>query len=389
MDMTTAGAVQPARDALAAPRRRLLRLIGVAFGAQFLWMAGFSAVEFHSGALTLDFSIFYQAAWQISHGHLDPVSTSQGYAFWRDHGEVLMWPLAPLSLLPPHGLWLLFAQDGATAAAGWVAVTLVADLTGQAGWPARLPPGLAVGTAALLLLANPWVYDAAGFDFHMQAFAVLASLLAARNLIGGRPARTAVYVALALAAGDVAGTYVVGVGLTGVLVARSEGRPVRPAVVVAGAGLAWTALLSLLHANLGSGLASAYGYLAGVAHPGLAAIAAGAVAHPGRVLDQLRLTGGDLYDTVLPVGLVGLASPWSPVAWITLLADGLHHGTQFARPIIHQPMPVWPFSAVGTVWGLGWLARRSRYGLLAVPIVVVTSLVSAATWLPRYPGNWL
>lgn len=238
-------------------------LLKLVFGLQALWLGGFSAVEFHADALTLDYSIFFQAAWQIAHGHLDPFTSTQGFTFLHDHGEVLLWVLAPLSRLPPHGLWLLFAQDGATVAAEWVALRLVIDLTNQPSWPERLPRRLAVATAALLLLANPWVYDTSAFDFHMQAFAVLASLLAARSLIQGRHARTAVFVALALGAGDVAGTYILGVGLTGVLLARSADRPVRSALVVAGSGPPWVLLLSALHLNQGSGLAGAYGYLAG------------------------------------------------------------------------------------------------------------------------------
>ncbi|HLI53928.1 MAG TPA: DUF2079 domain-containing protein [Acidimicrobiales bacterium] len=161
-------------------------LARVGLGLQLAWLIGFSVVEFLHDDLGYDFAIFFQAGWKISHGQLDPYSSIKGFPYWQNHGEAMMWLLAPLTRIPPYGLWLLVAQDLAAVALGWVLVDWVAHLARTDRWISALPRGVAVSVAALAILANPWVYLADAWDFHLQVFAVLALLLAARNFVDGR-----------------------------------------------------------------------------------------------------------------------------------------------------------------------------------------------------------
>ena len=109
------------------PALRRLRRIGLALIAvQFLAFCVWSSVLVHRFALTHDFVSYEQAFYLISHGHLNPFSTSFGHPFWQDHGSFLLWPLAFLQWLWPHPTTLLWLQDA--AAAGAEAVALRMDL---------------------------------------------------------------------------------------------------------------------------------------------------------------------------------------------------------------------------------------------------------------------
>ncbi len=93
---------------------RRLRQIGLALIClQFLAFCIWSAILVHRVALTHDFITYEQAFFLISHGHLDPFSSSLGYPFWQDHGSFLLWPLAFLNWLWPHPVTLLWLQDAA------------------------------------------------------------------------------------------------------------------------------------------------------------------------------------------------------------------------------------------------------------------------------------
>jgi hypothetical protein len=362
----------------------------VGLGLQLAWLIGFSVVEFLHDDLAYDFAIFFQAGWKISHGELDPYSSIKGFPFWQNHGEAMMWLLAPFARIPPYGLWLLIAQDFATVAVGWVLVDWVAQLARSDRWISRIPPGIALGATAILFLANPWIYYATAFDFHLQIFAVLTLVLAARNLLEWRVGRAAVYVALTLAAGDVAGTYIAGLGVMVLLLGHGDRRLRKAGVLLVATGLAWTALLSALHANLGSELTVGYGYLAGPeTHPTLGSIVWGAVAHPGRLLDQLGRKGVYLLATILPGCVLGIVSPFGAIPALTLLIDGAHTGTRFAQPNIFQSWPVWPFGIVGSLWSIGRLShlgvgRIAPKALAAV--VCLSSGYAAWAWFPGYSG---
>lgn len=396
-DAATAGELAGRPRPLTA---RILLVCRLAFAAQFVWLAAFSTVEYQRGDLTIDFSIFDQARWLLTHGHWDPYDTVVGYPFWRSHGEVLMWPLAQLTRLPPGGLWLLWIQAAAIAGCGWVALSWLADLTSSKTEP-RLTPWL-LGLSGVLMLADPWSYQTAAFDFHFQALAALFALLAARELFGPARRRLWAWATLILLSGDVSALYLVGVSISGLLVAGRDRR--RSSLALGAAGLAWLAMLTALHADRGSGLEAGYGYLAGgttlAAGGSLASVARGLVTHPGRALSHLWSQRVDVWANLAPAGLLGIVSPLGVgVGGLVLLSSLLYRSSLFSVPGF-QNFPAYPFVAVGTAALLGrlhgasarWAPERLRRVGLARPAAVTLGALAVAwavVWLPRYPSEWL
>ena len=140
----------------------------------------------------------------------------------------------------------------------------------------------------MLLAANPWMWWTISFDFHMEPLAVLFAALLARDLANGRR-RAWVWVAPLLACGDVASTYLIGVGLAGVLAGR--GFRMRGAVLAL-LGLAAILIITLGHGNRASGGVSMPTHTWQPPVPtgsslSLSALAKGIVTHPLRVLQAL------------------------------------------------------------------------------------------------------
>jgi hypothetical protein len=208
---------------------RLVRRIG--YGVLALQLIGFlvwSTILYSRFALTSDFSLYNQAWFLIAHGNLDPYSTAQGFPFWQSHCEFVMWPLALLYWVWPHGVTLLWLQDLCVVGAEAVAFTWLCELS-QKSLPSRDAAGLA-GVGLLLLAGNPWIWWSVSFDYHAETLAILFAVLLARDLAHGRR-RAWVWMLPLVACGDVAGTYLAGLGLGSVLVGRRSRGP--------GAGLAW------------------------------------------------------------------------------------------------------------------------------------------------------
>lgn len=381
-------------DAPRDPGRALVWVVWAGWlllAAQLVWLGGYSLVEYHRFSLTWDYAAYHQAWYLISHGHLDPFDTVLDFPFWRNNGEFLMWPLAVVGVPFGHGVVLLWLQDLAIVGAEALVVSWVRDLVARPSWPERLPPALGVLTAVVLLVANPWIYWTAAFDFHFEAFDALLILLAARALERRRYQTCALWVALAVTAGDLAASLVAGLGLAAIL----AGRPWRRAgAVLVGVGVAWVGLLSILGMK-GGNLSVNYGYLvtgsAVGSNLGIGKLITGVATHPGRVLHALWARRHNIVANSFPAGLIGLATPWGfGVAAVVLLSTNLAVGLTFSQAPF-QNYPAYPFITLGTVMGLAWLGRRSgRLIALAVAAVVVAdALAWSAVWLPRTPSHWL
>ncbi len=371
---------------------------------QLAWLIAFSTVKYRRGSLTFDFAAWNQASWLITHGHLNPHSTVLGMPFWQINGTWLMWPLAELTRLPPHALILLWFQDLTVFGCGWVVLDWVAEAAAGTSlrhrqwrlpyeWKSPLSPAAAVALAAVLLLADPWVYTTAAYDFHWEAPAAFFALLAAWDLARGRTRRLWLWVALTLATADVSALYVAGIGLAG-LVARNP-RTRRTAALVAASGFAWIGLMSLIHANRGSILTVAYAYLAGsgAQHPTLGQIAFGAIAHPGRPFSQLWYNRVNLWANLSPSGLLGVATPLGLGAVFSVLIPAAlwnHHDMAAAA---FQNFPAFPFVTIGSVLVLGRLgAHRAWVRHAARPLALAMAGFTVAwawVWLPLYPAQWL
>jgi hypothetical protein len=377
------------RAAAAARPLRWVRRAGYAvLGLKLIGFAVWSATLYRHFSLTPDFAQYQQAWYLLAHGDLNPYDTVGGFAFWQNHAEFIMWPLALFYWVFPHGVLLLWLQDAGLVGAEMVAFGWVCQLA------ERYRPGsdarwlAAAGLA--LLAANPWSWWAVSFDFHTECLAVPFIALLARDLADGRRRAWAWLLPL-LACGDVAGTYVLGLGL-GLLIAVRGAR--RRGAVLAATGVAAVLFISVIHGNAGSGHGlQAYDYLAAPGHHGsisLPRLVLGLASHPVAVLGKLWSIRLDLWANLGSSGLLGLGYlPLLPVIAVVTISNSLFRGFLFSEPMF-QSVPVYVLMPVATIGVLGWLTRRRRWlGLLLTGLVVAQAIGWAVVWAPRTPHQWL
>ncbi len=362
--------------------------------AQLVGLAVLSTVLYRRYSLTWDYAVYHQAWFLIAHGDLDPYSSALRFAFWRNNGEALLWPLALLGVVVHSGLALLWAQDAAVVGAGAVAFAWVCELTGRPWWDRRFRPGVAVGLVLVLLVADPWTYWACAFDFHMEPVAALFAILAVRDLERRRFRRVAVWVVPLLLAGEFAAGLVVGLGIAALVAGRAWRRA---GVALVAAGAFWVGMLSLLGMR-GGNLSVAYGYLAtgqstvatGI---GLPALAEGILLHPGRLVSALWVRRHNIVAYLAPAGLLGVVAPWGlGVAVMVVLANNLYAGLNFSTASF-QYAPLTAVLAAASVLVLGRLAHRWRWGPWAATVLAVVlaadTLGWGAVWIPRTTTQWL
>jgi predicted membrane protein DUF2079 len=349
----------------------LVALVVVVLLAQFVVLAIRSRHQWQHFNLSLDFAIFHQAYHQIGAGDLNPKLTLFGYRFWQSHFELIMWPVALLGRLHRNdGLSLLYLQDLAHVAAEAVVIAWVWTETRKTerGWPVLVT----VPIALVLLVANPWPYLAALQDFHFESLATFFVLLAGWDLWNGRR-RGWIWIALTLLCGDVSATYVAGLGLSFAVVSR---RTRRDGLVLIATGVAWVALVAILGANKGSGLAD-YSYLtsSGKEASGLGgalAIAAGMLRHPSRPLRAIWHKLGRVYRNLAPTGVVGLVAPWTFGVMVTVLLANALNGKDFFVLPSYQNWPIYLFGTLGTVLLVhAWSARPGRWHVVAAVVLLV------------------
>ena len=399
---------------LAVPTGSMSKVQRIGYAVLALELAVFgawSAIQYRHFALTWDFAVDHQAWVLIAHGNLDPYSTTQGFSSWRDHSEFLLWPLAAAYWVWPHGITLLWLQDLCVAAAEMVVFTWLCELIDQHHQRFQQHDAIWMTAAGLVLLAaNPWLWWSVSFDFHIEAFATLFAVLLAYDLAHRRN-RVWVWVVPLLACGDVAGTYLVGIGI-GAMLGRGSPRIRGPRMrglrmrglrmqgaALVGLGLAGVLLISLVHGNEGSSLLDSYGYLAAGllgARPSLAALVIGIIVHPFRVLGTLWVKRVDLWASLGPAGLVGVADPLAlPLVAIVVLANLLFRGAGVAKDLglaapSFQFLPVYlmlPMATVAVLMRL--LQRRRRLALLIAGLLAAQTLGWAVVWGPRTSGHWL
>lgn len=371
----------------AKPLRKLRRIGLLVLGLKFLGFCVWSLVLYRRFSLTPDFAQYQQAWFLIAHGNLNPYDTVGNFAFWQNHGEFIMWPLAALYWVSPGGVGLLWMQD-----AGVVGAELVAFLWGcQLAWKYR--PGRDAwwfaAAGLVLLVVNPWSWWSVSFDFHAECLAVLFIALLAWDLANGRR-RAWLWIPLLVACGDVAGTYVFGLGLG--LAIAVKGQRIR-GLVVAGLGIFAVLGISAIHGNLGSGHGlQAYDYLATPGHTGaltLTQLMTGLAAHPVAVLAKMWSKRVDIWANLGASGLVGVAFlPLAPIMGVILISNDLFRGFLFSEPLF-QSLPIYVLLPTGTVAVLAQLVRRKRKTALVATVVVVAQAIGwSAVWSPRTVPQW-
>ncbi|HWG63602.1 MAG TPA: DUF2079 domain-containing protein [Streptosporangiaceae bacterium] len=369
----------------------LLRVRRVGYAVLALQLVGFliwSTILYQHFCQTLDFSIYNQAWFLIAHGNLNPFGTVQRFPFWKNHFELVMWPLALLYWVWPHPVTLLWLQDicvvGAEVLAfNWMCEKLLAHRSAKdAAWLASF--GL------LLFAVNPWTWWSVSFDFHTEPIALVFGVLVARDMANGRR-RAWVWAAPLLASTIVASTYLVGLGLGGVLAGR---RTRLTGAIMACLGLAYALTVTLLHGDGGSST-TAYSYLAaGAGSTGaalqLGSLLKGIATHPLELVRVMWEKRVDLVANLAPAGLVGLVDIFLlPVVIIVMLTSTLFQGLLFAGPIF-QNLPVYVFMPVATVYVVARLLRRRRVPtLILVGVLSAQALGWAAVWGPHTVGQWL
>jgi Predicted membrane protein (DUF2079) len=379
-------------------------LVGVVvIGAQFVLLVLHSWYLWDHFDLTADFGAYSQAWQQIATGHLNPYDTTYawyyphyGYPFYQSDLELIMWPLALLYWVWPHAIDLLIVQDVALAGAGAVAFRWALEHL-QLHAPSRRF-ALAVGGCVLaIVVLQPWTYWAASYDYHSEPLATFFALLAGRDLWAGRR-RGWVWVVLVLLCGNVATSYVAGLGVAAIVSGR---RRWRTGLVLLVVGVAWLGVVGLVHSGKGAAL-SAYAYLADRTTVndtlgGIVTILAGVVAHPSIAGRMLVTRWGQIYKFVAGAGTIGFFSAVGAVlATVVLLPSALNSSPGFISDVggSQNAMAVMA-CVVGIPMLATWLARRGRgnhrrasLGWSAVALVlvvgaVVQTAVMSAEWTPR------
>jgi hypothetical protein len=372
----------------------------VAFALQAAALIAWSRHLWSRFDLTSDFATFSQAWSQIGTGHLNPYESTfayyyphYGYAFWQSHLELMMWPLALLRTLGASAFSLLVVQDLALAGFGLVAFRLGLELL-QRHWG----PGFAGGTVVALgllaaLLITPWTYWAASFDFHFQPVAAFFLALCARDVWNGRR-RAWWWVVAVLLCGDVAASYLIGLGIAAVLSGKSTRRA---GWTLIGSGIVWILFIIAIGSGKGSSLAGNYGYLAHVSNSsGLGATVAvvfGILRHPSGVISVLHSRWSQIYKFIAASGTIGAVSALGfGLGLVILVPNALNQSGVFIGATAgFQNLVAVIFMTVGVVTVLTWVLPR-RHGLAFAVLLGSASLIQVIVvsiqWIPQIPSNF-
>lgn len=383
------------RDTLAGWYRQLWTVGCVLFGLQAVGLMVWSRHLWSRFDLTDDFASFSQAWSLIGSGHLDPYQTTfaynyphYGFPFWQSHFEIVMWPLALLHLVWSSPFVLLIVQDLALAGTGLVALRFGLELL-QAEWPVEVSGAPLIGIGLLVvLLANPWTYWTASFDFHFQPVGAIFVALCARDVWNGRR-RAWWWAAAVLTCGDVAASYLIGLGIGALLAGRATRRRGLALVMI---GLVWIAFIIAIGSGKASSLAGNYGYLSNTTGTGLGGTVAalvGIVGHPGAVGHVLRSRWDAIYKFVAGSGTIGVVSAVGfGLALVVIAPNALNVSPNFVGPVAaFQNLVAVVFLIVGAVAVLTFTARRLPFGPVVAAVLgtaaLAQALVVSAQWVPQ------
>jgi uncharacterized membrane protein len=294
--------------------------VGAVLTLQLIALVVYSTHLYQRFDVSVDFAHNAQAWYLIGHGNLNPIDTVRITAtpFWRDHFDLIIWPLSVLRWISPQPVVLLWLQDIAVVAAEVVTLFWVAAICTDRLERHRNIVGI---VCLVALVCNPWWYEAVSFDIHMPPLGLPFVVLAGYSFWKGRFRRAVIAAAVSLLFGAVVAEVIVLVGLAALCsrqVRQSKGA--RWAALVAAIGLVWIGIVNVVGANQASNLAANYGYLAGsVPKVTVPTIVRGAVLHPSRVTHVLSQRWQALLFELAPTGVVGLLTPWGLFMFLGLL----------------------------------------------------------------------
>ena len=377
--------------------RRTFYVVSGLLMVQLALFLVWSQVETSRFLLNIDAAQYEQAWYLIAHGVMDPVDSMKAAFFWQDHSVFLFWGAAPLWYVWPHPVTLLWLQDIFAVAAEFVGVLWMGDSIAVASFGAggerRKAAMLVCG--ALLFLADPWITWSISNDFHVEVFSVFFVVLAARDFKNGRR-RAWLWVLLAMGTGNLAATYLIGLGLSAALAGAAWRRR---ALVVAALGLGWAEFCSLIHGDLGSAFIG-YHYLmpqvGGLRKGSLTSVALGVLKHPGAAVSMVWGYKLSIWADLSSGGFVGALSPWAfGVPLIVMAENALNAIPNYISPNTgYQNFPEYIFVPVGTILvclALYGSASARRRRAAAVVLVSATLMVCGwgVTWYPSTVSQWL
>lgn len=394
---------------------RRVRYFGLLLlAAQFIGLCWWNAVMAGRFAMAFDFSTFNQAMTLISHGTLDPHSTTLGWAgavhpggvgsfdaqlyFRQDHSAFIIWPLSFIYRLWPHPETLYWIQNAATVGAEFIGFSWICNVCAQrhAHTQRTVLSVSLIATGAVLLAANPWFVWASSFDIHDEAFGAFAAIGTAYALAYNRRA-VWIWLALGLACGDVGASYEAAVGVSAAISGRCW---LRRGLIVAASGAVWVLALGRVHGSEGTRVGVTYPNLIGAEtlrktlNPQSSLVFTSVLKHPSRALSTLWDNRLAIWANTSPMGLFGWL--WPPVlipSAAVLLEAELSNSHDFYVPGF-QLVALYTFAAVGMIGLLSSFAardtRRRRLVVFAVLAVLAANAVGwAATWLPHASERWL
>ena len=388
----------PARTTWSTGLRRA-RVTGLTLlGLEFLALGWWSSVLDGRSELGWDFAIGYQPVYLITHGHLDPFSTSTGSFYYQIHAEFIQWLVAVAWRVWPYPEMLSWIQDAAIVGAEVVVFCWACDAIARSELRHQLQPSapFIAGTALLLLIADPWIIWVASFDYHTEVLGTFFALVCMRSLVRDKR-RAWLYALLTLACGDVAITYLLGVGISALVAGRRWSRRGTVLVLVSAAA---TLAVAYTHNDLGSGVQTAYNYLVGAhgipssKNVSLMRLVTSLFERPWRPAAALFGHRVDILADTLPGGFIGMFTPWTfATSAMALVENGLHPSNAFISPAF-QDFLVYVTVPLGTVLIVLALGRSPRLWIRRCAVVLALLTVAdalgwAVVWFPQAGTRWL
>ncbi len=350
---------------------KLSWLITALFVVQLLALVTVNYREFLHFGLTIDYAYFEQTFWLLAHGHLNPYPSSMNMSFWRNHFELLMWPLALLYWLWPQGPVLLIIQDIAAVAAEWFAFKIIQRIVQNSSVP-LLWEQILTFCAAVILTFNPWVWWAESFDFHFHAIEACLVTAGLWAFFENRVKWGYILMILTLLASQVSTTYLIPAGVTMFFMGRVRRRH---GFIIALLGLAWFLMTEHLGVNGLAVVSSGHGSSASsVSGSHLPRAAGGLIAIMLHPLSMVRAVAGvwkNILANLGPVGYLGLLSPWGLVPLLVIVETALAGGPLFTQPS-DNTIAMWALVLIGTIIWINRVYLWSRWmGYLTLGLLLV------------------
>jgi predicted membrane protein DUF2079 len=370
--------------------------VTAALGVQWVVLCYWSWWVYDTWNVHVDFASRSQAIYGILHGNWNPFYTIMGWTHLGDHFDLSMYPLAFLSLVWPHLVWIFIVQVSLLIGAELGALKVLDHLTGRSWWPGSLRRVTAISMLVFLFLCNPFLFWAVSVDAHFHVFgAVCGATFVLLYFLREQRGRMVAAIAFTLVFGDLSAQLLIALGTSLLLVSLFSGRqrPVAASIVMA--GVVWWLVIGALGGGPGNELELHYGYLTGhydgTIGPGQ--IVLGSIIHPKVPLGRMWVSMQSLWGSLSIGGVLGMFTPLSLPPALNSLEAGLgvqvwvgwpyqNPGSMAEMP--WQMLPTLVFEPLLTIVALAWLqrgtARFHRLVSRATPLILAVLAINAVLW---------